>query len=141
MLSGRTLRSAGACKAARSCAVRPQRELGCPGGQVAAQRIQTHAQRETTSRPSSGLRHTTPERRRPLQGRSSDTVRGVLGVPWLEGTHLVAAHGVPGNDTLLSMRVRMWCGEIPMWPQKRRGPLRTASPGSGILVAAFLSVG
>ncbi|RNC34917.1 thimet oligopeptidase [Trypanosoma cruzi] len=33
-----------------------------------AQRIQMRAQRETTSRPSSGLRHTFPEKRRPLQG-------------------------------------------------------------------------
>ncbi|RNC43197.1 hypothetical protein TcCL_NonESM07110 [Trypanosoma cruzi] len=51
MLSDRTLRSAGACKAASSCAVRFHGGLGCPGSKVAAQRIQTHAQREKTSRP------------------------------------------------------------------------------------------
>ncbi|RNC52053.1 hypothetical protein TcCL_ESM10765 [Trypanosoma cruzi] len=100
MLSDRTLRSAGACKAASSCAVRPHRRLGCPGSQVAAQRIQTHAQREKTSRPSSGLRHTTPERRRPLQGRSSDTVQGV----W-------ACRGwrVPTSLRLTASRARIRC--------------------------------
>ncbi|ESS55600.1 hypothetical protein TCDM_12917 [Trypanosoma cruzi Dm28c] len=51
MLSGRTFRTAGARKAASSCAVRPHRELRRPGSQVAAQRIQTHAQQEKTSRP------------------------------------------------------------------------------------------
>ncbi|RNC39101.1 hypothetical protein TcCL_NonESM11589 [Trypanosoma cruzi] len=51
MLSGRTLRLAGACKAACSCAVRPHRERGFPGSKVAARRIQTHAQREKTGRP------------------------------------------------------------------------------------------
>ncbi|KAF8304257.1 hypothetical protein TcYC6_0038730 [Trypanosoma cruzi] len=39
-----------------------------------------------------------------FNGRSSDTVRGVLGVPWLEDARLVAAHSVPGNNSLLSMR-------------------------------------
>ncbi|RNC53156.1 hypothetical protein TcCL_ESM09540 [Trypanosoma cruzi] len=76
-----------------------------------------------------------------FNGRSSDTVRGVLGVPWLEDAHPVAAHSVPGNNSLLSMRGANVVWEIPMWPQKRRGSLRTASPGSGILVSAFLSVG
>ncbi|RNC35641.1 hypothetical protein TcCL_Unassigned01459 [Trypanosoma cruzi] len=51
MLCGRTLRSAGACKAASCCAVRPHRELRCQGSKLAARRIQTHAQREKTSRP------------------------------------------------------------------------------------------
>ncbi|RNC34247.1 hypothetical protein TcCL_Unassigned02982 [Trypanosoma cruzi] len=73
MLSGRTLRSAGACKAASSCAVRPHRERGCPGSQVAAQRIQTHAQRETTSRP--------PPRQLPANNRTLSMNRTRMPAP------------------------------------------------------------
>ncbi|RNC43323.1 thimet oligopeptidase [Trypanosoma cruzi] len=32
---------------------------------------------------------------------------------------------------------RMWCGEISMWRRTRRSPLRTASPGREMVVAAF----
>ncbi|RNF03820.1 hypothetical protein TcG_11282 [Trypanosoma cruzi] len=39
-----------------------------------------------------------------FNGRSSDTVRGVLGVPWLEDGHPVAARSVPENNAVLSMR-------------------------------------
>ncbi|KAF8286541.1 hypothetical protein TcYC6_0020400 [Trypanosoma cruzi] len=46
----------------------------------------------------------------------------------------------PGQQFAAQHEGRMWSGEIPMWPQKRRGSLRTASPGSGILVAALPSI-
>ncbi|RNE96797.1 hypothetical protein TcG_12858, partial [Trypanosoma cruzi] len=59
-------------------------------------------------------------------GRSSDTVQGVPGVPWLEYAQPAAARSVPGNNAVLSM-----------WWRTRRGPLRTASPGREIVVAAF----
>ncbi|RNC52359.1 hypothetical protein TcCL_ESM10423, partial [Trypanosoma cruzi] len=39
-----------------------------------------------------------------FDGRSSDTVRSVLGVPWLEDAHPVAAHSVADKNPVLSMR-------------------------------------
>ncbi|RNC32866.1 hypothetical protein TcCL_Unassigned04490 [Trypanosoma cruzi] len=39
-----------------------------------------------------------------FNGRSSDTVRGVLGVPWLEDAHPAAAHIVAEENPGLSMR-------------------------------------
>ncbi|RNC56526.1 hypothetical protein TcCL_ESM05891 [Trypanosoma cruzi] len=102
MLSGRTLRSAGACETPSSCAVRPHRQLGCPGTQVAAPRIQTHAQQAVRPaawaiRPQKGAGR--------LYGLSSGVVvRAVVGTPWLEGARPVAAHSVPDGNAVLSVR-------------------------------------
>ncbi|KAF8281835.1 hypothetical protein TcYC6_0007020 [Trypanosoma cruzi] len=49
--------------------------------------------------------HTWPQRGAGrFNGRSSDTVQGVPGVPWLEYAHPVAAHSAPDNNAVLSMR-------------------------------------
>ncbi|RNC41965.1 hypothetical protein TcCL_NonESM08461 [Trypanosoma cruzi] len=39
-----------------------------------------------------------------FKGRSSDTVQGVLGVPWLEDAHPAAAHSVPGENSVINKR-------------------------------------
>ncbi|KAF8285371.1 hypothetical protein TcBrA4_0037790 [Trypanosoma cruzi] len=98
MPSGRPLRSAGARKAAGSCAVRPHRERGCPETQAAAPRIQTHAQQAV--RPAACVIR--PQRvAGRFNGRSSGTVHGV---PWLEDARPVAAHSVPDGNAVLSVR-------------------------------------
>ncbi|RNC57538.1 hypothetical protein TcCL_ESM04845 [Trypanosoma cruzi] len=39
-----------------------------------------------------------------FNGRSSDTVQDVLGVPWLEDAHPAAAHSVPGENSVINKR-------------------------------------
>ncbi|RNC42497.1 hypothetical protein TcCL_NonESM07847 [Trypanosoma cruzi] len=98
-----------------------------------------HAQRETkTRRPSSGLRHTGPREvqaasrtDRLTPSRASLACRGRKTPTPLRLT-------VSRAKTRRSTRgARMWSGEILMRLRTRRSSLRTASPGSRMVVAAF----
>ncbi|RNE99477.1 hypothetical protein TcG_11961 [Trypanosoma cruzi] len=140
MLSGRTFRTSEARKAASSCAVRPTGSSAVRG--VNWQRggsRRTLSKRRRVVRPAACVIRS-QKGELCFNGRSSDIVQGVLGVPWLKDTHLVAANSVPGNNSVLSMRGADMALEISMCMPTRRNSLRTASPGSGILVAALPSI-